>query len=245
MVDKPSISARDLVVALEACYPAPAWAFLPQVREGTGFGSARTADAIAMSLWPSRGLEVIGFELKTRRADWARELRAPEKAEAIFSYCDRWYVVAAHDGIVGLGELPPTWGLKVLRGRVIETETEAPKLAPVALDRVFIAAVMRRLHGLRPDRTEIARGVEAALEDQRTKEGIDLARIKADIAEFEQASGVAFNPWKVGRIGEAVRWVLDGGVGSIKEELQHIRQAAKHVVSTVDEAVGEEAADGR
>ena len=237
---KEAITVTDVLTALDACYPSPAWAFLPQVREGTGWGAARTADAIAMSLWPSRGLEVIGFEIKTSRSDWARELRDPEKAEAIFSYCDRWYVVAAHDGIVGLGELPPTWGLKVLRGGLIETETEAPKLTPVALDRVFIAAIMRRLHNLRADKKEIDRCVEAALGGQRANLARELDGLKAEIVEFEHTSGVALTPWHAGQIGEAVRWALNGGVGDIREQLEAVRRTAKQIADSVDRALREE-----
>ena len=36
-------------------------------------GGGRYADAIAMNLWPSRGLAVHGFEIKISRGDWQRE----------------------------------------------------------------------------------------------------------------------------------------------------------------------------
>lgn len=43
---------------------------LGEVRWATGYGkqSERRADAIVMSLWPSRGLTVTGFEFKASRA---------------------------------------------------------------------------------------------------------------------------------------------------------------------------------
>lgn len=69
-------------------YPAPAWAFLEEVRNQTGYArTIRTADALAMSLYPSRGLHLHGFEVKVSRADWFRELNDPKKAEEIAAYC--------------------------------------------------------------------------------------------------------------------------------------------------------------
>ena len=52
----------------------PEWAFLSQVRNGTGYlRTTRTADALAMSLWPSRGLHLYGFEIKVRKSDWKKD----------------------------------------------------------------------------------------------------------------------------------------------------------------------------
>ena len=226
----------SILSALEATHPPPAWAFIPQARDGTGLSAGRTADAIAMSLWPSRGLEVVGYEVKTARADWLRELRNPEKAEAIFGYCDRWYVVTP-EKVLAPGELPPTWGHKVVRAGRVDTEVEAPRLAPVPLDRVFVAAVMRRLYGLRADRREIDRAVTAALEERRGSEGRKLAQLKEAVEEFEQRSGVKFVAWHAGEIGGAVRWVLNGGILGIREELTDIRKRAERVIAVVGEAV--------
>ena len=61
----------ELIEKLSRKYRPPEWAFLVQVKNGVGWTRKdRTADALAMSLWPSRGLELHGFELKSRRSDW-------------------------------------------------------------------------------------------------------------------------------------------------------------------------------
>jgi len=93
--EKPLTEAK-LIVLLKERFAAPEFAFLPHVRNGTGYarGTTRTADALAMSLWPSRGLELYGFEIKSERRDWLRERENPEKAEEICRFCDRWWVVA-------------------------------------------------------------------------------------------------------------------------------------------------------
>jgi hypothetical protein len=93
-------------------YAPEACALLPQVANTTGSGASRTADAIAMQLWPSRGMTIEGIEIKVDRRDWLRELEQPEKADVIYKYCDKWYVCAPA-GIVDLKKdnFPKTWGL--------------------------------------------------------------------------------------------------------------------------------------
>lgn len=76
------MNAGDVVKALAAKYKAPEYAFFTDVRNSVGFSSrVRTADAMAMFLWPSRGLYMTGFEVKVSRADWKKELEQPEKAK--------------------------------------------------------------------------------------------------------------------------------------------------------------------
>ena len=97
--------------ALRARYAAPAWALLPQVADRTGAYASRAADALAVGLWPSRGLDVIGFEIKVSRSDWLRELRQPAKAEPMVAICDTWWIAAGESGLVKSEELPGGWGL--------------------------------------------------------------------------------------------------------------------------------------
>ena len=78
------MTASAIINALAAKFKAPEYAFLTEVRNSVGFSSkVRTADAMAMSLWPSRGLYMTGFEVKVSRADWKKELEQPEKAEEL------------------------------------------------------------------------------------------------------------------------------------------------------------------
>ena len=138
-------TVAELRARLRTRFPQQAWALFWEVRDGTGFITAgRTADAIAMGLWPSRGLEVHGFELKLTRHDWQRELSKPEKAEAIQGYCDRWWVVAP-DGVVADGELPRTWGLLEAPARGLKCRREAPTLEAKPLDRIFVASLARAM----------------------------------------------------------------------------------------------------
>lgn len=123
------------------------WAVFDEVRNETGFTTGkptRSADMVAMNLWRSKGLEVHGFELKVSRGDFLKELADPEKAEAIKRYCDRWWLVAPQE--VLNGDLPRGWGwLRPGPTGDLEVAVRAPKLQPVPLDRLFVAALVRRI----------------------------------------------------------------------------------------------------
>lgn len=145
------------------------WIVLPQVRAGSGAYNDRTCDAIAMNAWPSRGLEIEGFEFKSYRSDWIRELQQPEKAEQLFAFCDRWYVVAPEhyaikDGKedrkaskvcpVDVATVPAPWGFLVVEAwrevPKIRLVKASDKLKPKEATRRFIAALLRSLDTVTP-----------------------------------------------------------------------------------------------
>jgi hypothetical protein len=159
--------------ALAKRYKSQEWVFLRSVANATG-SVARTADAMAFNLWPSRGLEIHGFEIKVSRGDFKKELDDPSKAEKIATYCDRWFIVAP-DGIVKLEELPPTWGLIVVKGTETSIAKPAPKLeSPKAPPRTFWMSVMRRFYEQAAPQTEIERRVNEA-KTEAWKKGSDSA----------------------------------------------------------------------
>lgn len=148
-------TAEQVRGALRNRYAAPEFALLEEVRNATGrmrekpgrrMGSgkkARYADMLAMSLYPSAGLEMIGFEIKVSRADWINELKDLSKSDAISKYCDRWYLVIGDISIIKDGELPAGWGLLILHdGQIIEA-VPAPKREAQDVDRAFLASLLR------------------------------------------------------------------------------------------------------
>ena len=100
---------------LKFVFPSPAFVLLPQVRSCTGFAKQyRTIDALAASVYPSRGLYLAGIEIKVTKTDWRKELREPEKSEELTRFC-RYFYVACPTGVVPEGELPEAWGLIEVR----------------------------------------------------------------------------------------------------------------------------------
>lgn len=139
------MKSSELIQLLAKKYPPPDMSFIPEFRGGTGWSCETRADAIAMHTWPSKGLELIGFELKVSRSDWLRELKQPLKAEPVKRFCDRWYLVVSNLKVITYAdELPKGWGLMFAENGEIHTMIEAPKLNPEPIDRPFLASLMRR-----------------------------------------------------------------------------------------------------
>jgi hypothetical protein len=243
------MNADDLMVALKRRYAAPAWCLLPQVRNGTGFTrSPRTADALAMSLWPSRGLELHGFEIKVSRADLRREIADPRKAEEIAQFCDRWWLVLAERELADLELLPSTWGVLIPRGGKLVALREAEKMDPTPINRLFLAAVLRKAYDVVVPKAEIEAELKAAREagrkDQEWSQNnhTDMLRrnheqLQASVQEFEKASGVQIGTYDGGRIGAAVKTVLDRGRDRILEDCREQRERLRKVSSYLDAAI--------
>lgn len=138
------MTAKEMFQTIKFKYNDPGYIVLDQVRNGTGYQhTIRTADAIVMCTWPSRGYEIWGFEIKVNRSDWLKELQSPRKAEPIWSMCDRWYVACPKD-VVKKEELPKGWGLMVMQQNGLTTKVQASiNVEAQPLDRGFFAAMLR------------------------------------------------------------------------------------------------------
>lgn len=141
--EKIKMTSDEVLNILEKEYPTPDMAFIREFRAGTGYSYGGRTDAIAMHLWPSQGLELIGYEVKISRSDWLREIKQPEKAY-LKRFCDRWYLIVPDRDLVKLDELPDDWGLKVIEDGCVKTIVEAEQLYPRPLNRDFLASLMRR-----------------------------------------------------------------------------------------------------
>jgi hypothetical protein len=234
--------------ALQTRFAAPEWACFFEVAQGTGSNGGRSADCVAMNMFPSRGLRVHGVEIKASRSDWQRELRDPTKAEPIMRFCDHWWI-AARAGVVLDGELPPTWGLLEMQGTVLRQKVAAPKLDAEPMDRAFIAALLRRAAGRAAGELDQAvrdklAGNEQVIAD-RVKREVDmrshkLRSLQASIAEFEQRSGVKFEEYAMGDIGAAVKLVRETGlVARWGDTLQGLANQARTFADRADAALAE------
>lgn len=245
----------ELVMLIKARYPAPAYAFLPSVRNQTGFrnGPIRTADAIVMSLFPSRGFVIHGFEVKAYRGDWLKELKRADKAEAIAQFCDVWWVVGSKD-VVKLDEVPHNWGWLYPRGRVLIAGKQPEKMTPQPLKPEFVAAILRNACSWLPGNEAINKAVDLAVaeternmrkaaESQRLQYQRRIEDLLKAIAEFEGASGIEIRSWRHNskQIGEAVKCVLEGGtehyatdLGKIVDQLTALTEKAQNALSAID-----------
>jgi hypothetical protein len=225
---------------------SPAWAFIPQVRDAAGFQATRTLDAIACGLWPSRGLELQGFEIKCSRSDWLSELKNPAKAEAFIPYLDRFYIVVANANIVADGELPDGWGLLVAQKTRIVTRVQAQKQEALPIPRTMLAALLKGagvVANLPPDevaeaeRQGYARGLsEGERASQRTRARLEerSKRLQGRIDDLARTAGaddqtlVAYlrglGHQDIEKFGRAIRTVLDG-----ERDVEHLRNRLKRL----------------
>lgn len=203
---------------LSTRYTLPEWVLVPEVRDATGFAASRTADALAMNCYPSKGLEVHGFEFKTARSDWLRELRDGSKAEAVAQHCERWWIVAT-EGVVIRAELPTTWGLIVAKDDALRTVVAAPPLREKhdgTIDRYLVASFLRGCleRAKKPTEDELRAAGEAAAKAQRARDedrierdrkesAREADRLRGAIEAFEKASGVRVSSYDGERVGEA------------------------------------------
>lgn len=243
---KRKLTASDIHRGMASKWMAPEWAILWEVGEGTGTNAGRYADAVMMSLWPSRGLELHGVEVKVSRSDWKREAADPRKAEAIAKYCDRWWIHTPPGIVADLSELPPAWGLREFDGKAWKTIREAEKTDAAQITRSFLAALLRRgdeLHRRHVhDAVENAREVEIEREKKRNEswrqevdaaadrklKGLTNAQEKLDKFEAAFGKGVLDNwgidPERLGKVALVIERLgilnAHSGIADMAEKLR-------------------------
>jgi len=243
-----SCTTPELKAALAKKFKAPEHSLLWEVGDATGAAQRRWADAVIMSLWPSRGLELWGVELKVSRSDWKRELENPAKAEKIAAFCDRWWVMAP-DGVVPVDEVPKAWGLMTWNGQRWATAKPAEITEAQPLNRDFLAALLRRAG--EADAAMVAAVVEQHNRDReaRFQERIENElrnrtraheELRRQVETFEQASGVQIKDnWSCNakELGAAVKAVLASGIVSSYHGTLHMAEEHERCARRIREAL--------
>ncbi len=122
------------------------YAFASGVRSHAGFDARRTADFMAIDLWPSKRFELQGFEIKVSRSDWKQELKHPEKAGEFIPYVNRWWLVIPElvKPVALREELPEDWGMMVVDGNgLVRVTHQAPRRNALPLSTTRMVALMR------------------------------------------------------------------------------------------------------
>jgi hypothetical protein len=236
------MNAEDVVDLLKLKYAAPAWAFLPQVRNQTGYNSVtRTADAIAMGLWPSRGLHLHGFEIKVDRGDWLSELKRPEKAEEIARHCDYWWIVAT-ENVISLGEAPTMWGVMLATKKGLKVIKEATLLSNENIPKQFLAAILRKAQECIAPEAKIKEAFDAGFAKGKEETNHfhkhqmeEYRSLQQTVNNFERISGVHIDKWRGDDVGEAFRMALNGDHLRIKRQLEGLLETSKEITQAIEE----------
>lgn len=243
---KKDITTVDLIEALRQRYRAPEWALMLNVGTSTGFSNGqRYADAVAMTLWPSRGFEVHGFEVKTSRKDFLNEGKRPEKAEAIARYCDYWWIVTP-SGLLDNMPFPGNWGLLTWNRNVWKIEQKAAALSAQALDRPFVASLLRRANEKQDEiinhRVDSRIGGIDDIVNKRVAEETYLHKAAYDqllerITSFEQRSGINIDTYNSGRIADAVKLLRSLGITKSRSLVTNIIESLRDATETLENSL--------
>lgn len=236
--------------AMRVKYPSNAYAVLFEVGNATGTMCSRHCDALVMSLWPSRGLDITGFEFKASRSDWIKELRDPEKAELILQYCDYWSLVVTDEKILMPGELPPSWGMMVLSGKTLKTVVEPKRLEAKPWPREFLASVMRSVsdpvaaidqNALRQAEWDGRQAAEKRAKEHNKRIEQKIEEYVRKVTEFESETGIrVVNRWgglSAKQVGNAIKALSDGSHRKTLDEVESIRFKAEKLARDLAEQV--------
>lgn len=205
------VTSKDIITALSRHYIGAdglgeEHVLITEARRGAGFtGNSNRCDLLAIGTWESRGLQIVGHEIKISRADWTKELKHPEKADWIWRHCHQWHLVVAspHSKIVHPGELPATWGLLEIdpAGRVKTIQPAPINREPIRVPWTMVVGWLAQLdRGVKRDIAKLlatARsegekfGRQRAEVEQAGSRAIEEARIVlANALKFKEATGI-------------------------------------------------------
>jgi hypothetical protein len=246
--------AQDIYSILRGRFSANEYVLLQEVRDKAGHDASRSADYIAVNLYPSRGLAMNGIELKRHRGDWLNELKNPKKAENIFQYCDYFWLLTTDDKVAKIEEIPKSWGWLCIKGDRVFTKKPAPTLKPKPISRSFMCAMLKRATDksgyVHRDsiKSEIEQAKKYAIDDSEMRVirlTNELNEIKKNVGEFEKASGVYLDRLATDhfwgdpkKMGELFKLLHDtGGIESIKKQLLGMEDTAKTILEKVSNSL--------
>ncbi len=246
-------TARDIKDALHRRYGGKSqdregeqYVCIEEARSGAGFqGNDGQCDFLAINTWQSRGLELIGHEVKVSMSDWKAELAQPEKAERFSRFCRRWYIAVPSDLATKIAhEVPPSWGLISVseKGRCTERQkptTREPQPVPqwwwvgwlAQIDRQHKRSIPHRIDRLMAEERAATRDritEEAEARAQRISRGMTdrVERVEKTVENLRDAGLhidhlYASDIKKIGQLWAASRAGLD-----LTQVAMHMRQAA-------------------
>jgi len=220
------LTSAHIRAALRTRYMQPEWALFFEVADGTGAAQRRWADALAMNMYPSRGLAVHGFEIKVSRSDLKKELACPDKAESVAQYCDYWWLVTPYGLVEDPSTLPDTWGLLEVdeKGKV-SIVLPADKTPSVPMGKPFVASLLRS--AAKVDEKANSELIHKAIEKERANIDSNLknqiARMRESqcdaldtLVKIKEATGIDLTSykWNVDKFARVLKITESGALDS-------------------------------
>jgi hypothetical protein len=241
------LTAGQVEEAVRKMYAHNAYIVLSQVRNGTGFAKApRTADMLAISTWPSRGLYAIGIEIKVNKYDLQKELANPKKAEEIAKNCKHWFV-AIPEGLDDDVIVPVDWGIITVNAKLKAKVQRTATLKPVPMDELFVCSILRNFaenYVARADiQSEIKTAVDVATKNWEAQKNSRLTELEEGVKRFKEHSGIDLLDTRYGHfhyytkdIGEAIK-LITAMRSQPAEKIRCARESLKAGLDAVDAAL--------
>lgn len=242
------MKSSDICAALRERYKQPEWALFFEVGNGTGGNCRRHADALAMNMYPSRGLSIVGFEIKVSWGDLSRELQNPDKAEAIAQFCDEWYLAVPKGLIREDDMIPVPWGVMECDGGTLRISKKAERLPAKPVTKEFMAAVVRCAgrvdeETLQEERNkaydECRRSFDRQLQTEIERQTKRFEELKQQIAGFEKVTGKSITAYTdVETLAENIKLAENiqvlhqryGGLQTIRKMMEEFLQKTSKIV---------------
>lgn len=250
------LTSFDLEQMIRKRHSGDAWVVLGEVSNSTGFARSRSADVVALGTWPSRGLDLHGFEIKVSRSDLLSELAKPEKADGVGKYCSYWWLVVSDAKIVDGVAIPGTWGVLAPRNRILREIKRPEKLEARPWTPAFAASLIRNysrgmvsVKELEKERVErdaiIREEVKKARDRDESQSGANLKayeRLQERVRVAEQIIGCDFSRWDLDILRAGVAIAKSGCnpsrmLGAVAHVKIHAENAIKAAVYA-EEAIG-------
>ena len=245
-----TLSLPDL---MRAKYPADRYALFFEVPDAVGIDSRRRIDAVAFGLWKSVGRRIEGFEFKSSRSDWLREVKMVDKADPFVAVCDFFWLVTTDSTIAKIEEIPSCWGWYSVTKTGLRVQRPATRLpgAGDQIPRTFVLGVLRKMQDDLLKSPEIATHIQQCIKDvtYRLDQAIQHAtrrlhgrvdELQNAINDFESASGIRLGDWGMGHVGKIVRQLhqlgYGNGLGEVPSLLQSHENALRITLERVREA---------
>jgi len=235
--------------------------FLFDVPNVVGVKQERRCDGVAIGMWGSTGRLIQGFEVKVSRSDWLRELKDVSKADPFIEQCDRWWLVTGDISVAKPEEIPEAWGWMNATKTGLRVQRPAKPLPQdeTRIRRLWAFALIRRAAErgdvnspefqavLAKHREQLDRRAKDTLEREAARISPQFAALQKKVDEFEKASGMKLEDWRLGNVGKLARKLHaiseDGYRGferTLKQQAQSLEQLAKLTRETLS-ALGDPA----
>jgi len=239
------LTADQLETAVRKLFAGNSYTVLSQVRNGTGFSKQpRTADMLAISTWPSRGLYVAGIEIKVNKYDLQRELANAKKADEIARYCRLWYV-AIPEGLDDNLIIPDAWGVITVNAKLKARIVRSFTLKPVPMDDLLVCSILRNFAESHVNKSEVDDRVKIGIEERvKHLDSVRTHRLKNledGIQKFKEHSGIdlmnygSFS-YDTENIGAAIK-LLTAMRNNPAMELEKAKSSLERGLRAIDEAL--------